>query len=49
MINLESIIVLASITYVANLNAYEVHPVDEKSSTTSFFNARILHFTSDKD
>jgi hypothetical protein len=44
----ESITALASIIYLANLNAYELHPGDEKSSTILLMNARILHFTYDK-
>ena len=30
MISLETIIALASMTYIADLNAYELHPGDEK-------------------
>ena len=31
MVDIETIIALAFMTYIVNLNAYELHPGDEKS------------------
>ena len=48
MIYLETIIALAPITYVVDLNAYELHPGDEiKSSLTLLLNAKVIHYTYD--
>ena len=37
MVDLETIIALASMTYIKDLNAYELHPGDKKVSN-NFFN-----------
>ena len=49
MIDLETIITIASMTYTVDLNAYGLHLGMKKSSTTSLMNANALHYTYDKD
>jgi hypothetical protein len=39
------IITRASMTYIVDLNAYELHLGDEIFSTTSLMNARVKHYT----
>ena len=34
-------------TYIVDLDAYELHPRDEKYSTNLLMNARVLHYTYD--
>ena len=48
MIDLETIITLASRTYIVDVDAYELHPGDENSSTNSLINARVLHYMCDR-
>ena len=36
-------------TYIIDLDAYELHPGDEKVSNNFVMNARVLHFTYDRD
>ena len=48
MIELETIIALAFVAYIVNLDAYELHLGGEKSSMTILMNARILHVVYDK-
>ena len=38
MIDLEKIITLAFMTYIVDLDAYELHPGDEKGLPTTFIN-----------
>ena len=39
---LETIIALASMTYIVDLDAYELHPGMEESSMTLLMKARVL-------
>jgi hypothetical protein len=48
MLYLETMIALASMTYVVDLDAYELHPGMEMSSMTLLMNARVLHYTYDR-
>jgi hypothetical protein len=48
MVDLETIIVLASITYIVNLDVYELHLGDEISSKTLITYPRVLHYTQDR-
>ena len=48
MVDLETIIALASMTYIVDLDAYELHLGDEKSSRTLSMNARVLHYACDR-
>ena len=44
--DLETIIALASMTYIADLDTYELHLGNEKkSSTTLLTNARVVYYT----
>ena len=45
MVDLETIIALATMTYIGESNVYELHPGDEKSSTTLLMKARIFCYT----
>lgn len=45
MVELDTIIALPSIIYIADLNTYECHQGIKKSLTTSLMNTRILHST----
>lgn len=45
MLDLETIIILATMAYIIDSTAYELHPrVIEKSSTTLLMHARDLHY-----
>ena len=44
-VDLETIIALASTTYIVDLDAYELHPRMLKSSMTLIMEARVLHYT----
>ena len=46
MVDLETIIMLASMTYILDLDAYKLHPKDEKNFN-NFINARVLYYTYD--
>ena len=48
MKNIEIMVSLASMTYVVDLDAYELHPGDEKCLTTLLMNARVLYYTYDR-
>ena len=48
MVDLETIITLASMTYIIDLDAYELHIGDIKVSTTLSMNARVLSYTYDR-
>ena len=48
MLDLETIIALASMTYVIDLDAYELHTGMKMSSMTLLMNARVLHYTYDR-
>ena len=48
MVDLEIMIALVFITYIANFDAYELYLRDEKSWMTLLMNARILHYTYDR-
>ena len=41
-------IVVASITYIVDLDAYELHPGMERSSMILLMNYRVLHDTNDR-
>ena len=45
MVDLEIIIALAAMTYIGESNVYELHPKDEKNSTTLSMKARIFYYT----
>ena len=45
MVYLEKKIILPSMTYIVDLDAYDLHPGDEKSSKTLLMNAKLLHCT----
>ena len=45
MVDLETIIASASMTYIINLDAYECHWGMEKSLVTLLMNARVLRYT----
>jgi hypothetical protein len=47
-VDLETIIALASTTYIVDLDAYELHPEMEKSSMTLLMKTRVLHYAYDK-
>ena len=42
MLGLETIIAITSMTFIIDLDAYELHLRDEKSSMTLLMNARVL-------
>ena len=44
MVDLKTIIALASMTYILDVYAYELHPRDEKSSMTLLMNVRFFIF-----
>ena len=46
MVDLETIMALASMTYIVDLYAYELHLGDEKVFN-DFINKRLLHYTYD--
>ena len=48
MVDLETIITIGSMTYIVDLDAYDLHLGMKKSSTTLLMNARVLHYTYDK-
>jgi hypothetical protein len=48
MLYLEKTIALAFMTYIIDLNAYEVHPGDENLPTTLIMNDRVLLYIYDK-
>ena len=48
MIDLERIITVACLTYIVDLDAYELHPADEKIFNDFSNNARVLHCTCDR-
>ena len=49
MVDLNRTIALASTTCIAYIDAYELHPEDEKkSSTTKVMNAKVLQYTYDR-
>lgn len=48
IIYLETIIVRAFRTYIADVNAYELHPGDEKFIATLSTHDKVLHYTYDK-
>ena len=45
MVELETIIALATMTYIAKLDAYELHPRMKKFSTNLLLKARVQHYT----
>ena len=47
MVGLETIIALASLTYIVDLDAYELHVGNEKVFNDFINNARVLYFTYD--
>jgi hypothetical protein len=47
MVDLETIITLAFMTYILDLDAYEFHPRDEKIFNNLLMNARVLYYTYD--
>jgi hypothetical protein len=49
IVALKTIITLASMTYIVDVDAYELHPGDENPSTILLINARVLHFMCDRD
>ena len=48
MVYLKTIITVASVTYIVDLDAYELHLGMKKSSKTLLMNAKILHYTYDR-
>jgi hypothetical protein len=48
MVDLETIIALASMTYIEDLDAYELHPRDEKIFNKLSMNAKVLQYTYNK-
>ena len=48
MVYLETVIALASMTYIINLDAYEVPPRDEKALNNFYMNTRPFHCTYDR-
>ena len=45
--DLKTIFAVVFMTYIVDLDAYELHPRDEKYSTNLLMNARVLHYTYD--
>ena len=39
---------LASMTYIVDLDAYELHPIDEKVFNSRLMNVEVLHYTHDR-
>ena len=48
MVDLETIIALASMTYIVDLDASELHPGDEKVFNDLLMNAKVLHYTHER-
>ena len=42
------LIALVSMTYIADLDAYELHPRTKKSSMALLMNAKVLNYTYDR-
>ena len=49
MVYLETIVALAFMTYIVDLDVDESHPGMKKYSTTLLMNAKVLHYTHDRD
>ena len=49
MIYFTAIIAVTFMTYVVDLDAYELHLGDEKSSMTFLMNASVVHYTYDRE
>lgn len=48
MVDLETILTITSMTYIVDLDAYELYPGMEKSSTILLMSAKVLHDTYDR-